>query len=100
MPWYAKYDGIDGSCKSDKPDVKSDGDSFVFEPQLTSEQTAPQPYMEFKLKEVLISGVIQNGDGDDGSTDGLAVDPTNPNTEVDGRDPHLAKRECDSRPRR
>ena len=43
------------------------------------------PYMEFKLKEVLISGVQQDGDGDD-SSDGLAVDPNNPNTEVDGRD--------------
>lgn len=88
------------------------------------------PYMEFKLKEVLISGVsFKNGDGDDAIPDGtsntdafvfdqladegpeersdegpeetvafyygkmsgetfddLAVDPNNPNTEVDGRD--------------
>jgi hypothetical protein len=55
--------------------------------QGSEESTAKElPYMEFKLKEVLISGVQQNGDGDDGSSDGLAVDPNNPNTEVDGRD--------------
>ena len=52
----------------------------------------PLPYMEFKLKEILISGVQQNGDGDNGSDDGLllpavqtddlAVDPNNPNVDL------------------
>ena len=64
-------------------------DAFDF----ATEQTAPEKYMEFKLKEVLISGVIQNGDGD-GHNDGgiiidftpgpddnrLTVDPTDPTT--------------------
>ncbi len=65
------------------------------------ESTAKElPYMEFKLKEVLISGVQQNGDGDD-SSDGLAVDPNNPNTEVDGRDFLIWQRgNANSRPRR
>lgn len=74
MAWYAKFEGVDGSS----------GDRFIFQPQLTTETTAPEPYMEFRLKEVLISGVIQNGDSDGflaedhvGPLD-VSVDPSDP----------------------
>src|SRR5262245_8186355 len=91
--------------KLDRCFVKSwstsgDADGSV-QPQLTSERTAPEPYMEYKLKEAFISGVILN-DGDDkpstpsvseivvtkvndASTplfDGTFVDPTDPSMEL------------------
>ena len=47
-------------------------DAFDF----ATEQTAPEKYMEFKLKEVLISGVIQNGDGDGHNDGGIIIDFT------------------------
>ena len=47
------------------------GDAFVFDG--TKAGGDVQPYMEWKLKEVLISGVIENGD--------TAVDPNNPNVD-------------------
>ena len=51
--------------------------TFDFQPQLTSEPTAPEPYMEWKLKNAMISGYSMSHD--DGAIDDLAVDPTNPN---------------------
>ena len=48
------------------------GDAFVFDGTKAGGDVSP--YMEFKLKEVLISGVIQNGD--------TAVDPNNPNVDL------------------
>jgi len=48
------------------------GDAFVFDG--TKAGGDVQPYMEWKLKEVLISGVIENGD--------TAVDPNNPNADL------------------
>ncbi len=50
------------------------GDAFVFDG--TKAGGDVQPYMEWKLKEVLISGVIENGD--------TAVDPNNPNVDDGG----------------
>ena len=50
-------------------------DAFVFDGAKAGGDVSP--YMEFKLKEVLISGVIQNG-GD------TAVDPNNPNVDDGG----------------
>ena len=47
-------------------------DAFVFDGAKAGGDVSP--YMEFKLKEVLISGVIQNGD--------TAVDPNNPNADL------------------
>ena len=48
------------------------GDAFVLDGTKAGGDVSP--YMEFKLKEVLISGVIQNGD--------TAVDPNNPNVDL------------------
>ena len=50
------------------------GDAFVFDGTKAGGDVSP--YMEFKLKEVLISGVIENGD--------TAVDPNNPNVDDGG----------------
>ena len=50
------------------------GDAFVFDG--TKAGGDVPPYMEWKLKEVLISGVIENGD--------TAVDPNNPNVDDGG----------------
>jgi type VI protein secretion system component Hcp len=82
--WYAKFDGVDGSRRQDGRVRTAPKGEQHFEtkledvivaryvvggsgvpvppPQaLKAETPAPQKYMEFKLKEVLISGVIQNG---------------------------------------
>ena len=60
------------------PAVQMD-DAFDF----TTKPAGPEPYMEWKLKEVMISGYqMSHDDGDGGSIDGLAVDPNNPNAEV------------------
>ena len=50
------------------------GDAFVFDSAKAGGDVSP--YMEYKLKEVLISGVIENGD--------TAVDPNNPNVDDGG----------------
>ena len=71
--------GADAGYWVPSPSAGKDG-TFDFQPQLTSEPTAPEPYMEWKLKNAMISGYSMSHD--DGSIDDLAVDPTDPNADV------------------
>jgi prepilin-type processing-associated H-X9-DG protein len=88
---------LDAILKLSMKGVPGEGhDTFEFKPELTSEPTAPEPDIAiYNGFEVVNTTSLDDGGGDDsniggfiigGSTNGLAVDPTNPNTEVDGRD--------------
>ena len=58
MPWYAKYDGVDGSSRSDGAHLLYDlvvptgqnannrGDASVFQLELTSKPTTPKPNLD------------------------------------------------------
>ena len=59
MPWYAKYDGVDGSSRSDGAHLLYDlvvptgqnsthnsGDASVFQLELTSKPTPPKPNLD------------------------------------------------------
>ena len=61
--------------------TNGNGDTFDFQPQLTSEPAAAEARHvgDCESKVFLTEHIL--GDGDGGSSDGLAVDPTNPNTE-------------------
>ena len=60
-------------------------DGFDFKPELTSEPTAPEPDIAIYNGFEVVNTTSLDG-SDDGSIDGLAVDPSNPNTDIDGRD--------------
>ena len=66
MPWYAKYDGVDGSSRSDGAHLLYDlvvptgqntnnsGDASVFQLELTSKSTTPEPNLDSSAVATLI----------------------------------------------